>query len=109
MTKFIQVVTTVDKKDMAEKIALHVLEQKLAACVQISNCTSLFRWQGKVENASEYICNMKSSEELYPLLEKAIHKMHPYDVPEILATPVLNGSESYLLWLDAELQNITSV
>lgn len=109
MTRFIQVVTTVDKQDIAEKIAIHVLDQNLAACVQISTCKSLYRWKGKIENEAEYLCVMKSSEELYPMLEKAIREVHPYDVPEILATQILKGSQEYLSWLDKELQkNISS-
>ena len=109
MTTFIQVITTVDRKDTAEKIAEHVLEQKFAACVQISTCQSMFWWQGKVEKAEEYLCVMKSRDDLYPEIERAVKAIHPYDVPEILATKVLQGSENYLAWLDGELLNNKSV
>jgi len=105
MTDYIQVVTTVDDKNAANKIAEHVLEQKLAACVQISACQSIYRWQGRVEKADEYFCVIKSSKLLYPQLERAIRHLHPYDVPEILATQVFNGNKEYLEWLGRELQS----
>ncbi len=107
MTDYIQVITTVDDKTEAEKIAEHLLEQRLAACVQISTCRSIYRWQGKVEKADEYVCVIKSSKHLYPELEEAIKKIHPYEVPEILATQVYQGNKEYLGWLDQELRSST--
>ena len=109
MATYIQVVTTVDKKETAERIAEHVVEQRLAACVQISPCESLYRWQGKIEKSEEYLCIMKSRQDLYREIEKAVTRIHPYDVPEILATRVLDGSGPYLEWIDEELQNINPV
>ena len=108
MTNYIQVITTVDDKKEAEKIAEHVIEQKLAACVQISTCQSIYRWQGKVEKADEYVCVIKSSKKLYPELVKAIKQIHPYEVPEILATQVVHGNEEYLQWLDHELRSVST-
>ena len=91
MSKYIQVVTTADSKEVAEKIAAAVIEQRLAACVQISNCMSMFRWQGVVESQKEFICVMKSRMDPYPELERTIRNVHTYDVPEILATEVKTG------------------
>lgn len=103
MSVYIQVVTTTDNREVADKIASSVLEQRLAACVQISNCMSMYRWQGKVERAEEFTCLIKSREDLYPELKKAIRSVHNYEVPEILATEVKAVGGDYLAWLDQEL------
>jgi periplasmic divalent cation tolerance protein len=105
MTDYLQVITTVDDKNAADRIAEYVLEQQLAACVQISTCRSIYRWQGKVNKADEYLCIIKSRTQLYSELEKAIKHIHPYDVPEILATQVSSGNREYLEWLDQELRS----
>ena len=104
MSNYIQVVTTTDSKEIAEKIAAAVIEQRLAACVQISNCMSMYRWQGEVEHAEEFVCVMKSRMDLYPELEQTIRNVHTYDVPEILATEIKTGSSDYLAWLNQELR-----
>lgn len=104
MNSYIQVVTTTDTNEIAEKIATAVLEQKLAACVQISNCKSMYRWQGEVEHAEELVCIMKSRMDLYPELERVIRSLHTYKVPEILATEIKTGFRDYLAWLDQELR-----
>ena len=104
MTGYIQVVTTTDSRETAEIIAAAILAERLAACVQISQCQSWFHWQGKVEQAAEFHCTMKSRADLYPELEEAIRRLHPYKVPEILATLVSSGAASYLAWLDQELR-----
>jgi periplasmic divalent cation tolerance protein len=106
MTNYLQVVTTVDDRNIAEKIAEVVLAKKLAACVQISSCRSIYRWQGKIEKAEEHLCVMKSSRMHYPELEREIREIHPYDVPEILAVEVVAGNRQYLDWLEQELAPI---
>jgi periplasmic divalent cation tolerance protein len=76
----------------------------LAACVQvIGPISSTYRWQGAVETSQEWLCLAKSRRDLYGPLEEAIRRLHPYQVPEILAIPVLAGGESYLAWLDASV------
>lgn len=105
MTEYIQVLTTVEHKADAEKIAGSLVDKKLAACVQILGpLTSCYRWQGKVESAQEYLCLIKSRQDLFPDLEAAIKDLHPYEVPEILAMPVSAGGRNYLDWLAAELK-----
>jgi len=104
MKKYIQVVTTTDSQTSAETIAQAVLADRLAACVQISQCRSWYRWQGRVEQADEYRCTMKSRADLYGELEEAIRRLHPYEVPEILASEVAAGAASYLAWLEQELR-----
>lgn len=104
MTNYIQVITTTESKDDAQKIAEHILNKRLAGCVQILGpITSSYWWEGKIEQAEEWQCLIKSKANIYEQLEQAIREVHSYDVPEILATPIFSGSKSYLEWLDSEI------
>ena len=104
MTEAIQVVTTAATKTDAQAIAHAVIERRLAACAQvIGPITSTYWWQGQIETADEWLCVMKSRQDLYEPLEQAIRQVHPYEVPEILAVPVAEGSQDYLEWMDHEL------
>lgn len=105
MVEYIQVVTTVEKRSDAENIAKNLLDKRLAACVQIVGpLTSFFHWQGKLDSATEYLCQIKSREDLYNELEAVITDIHPYDVPEIIAMPIIKGGKDYFDWLAAELK-----
>ncbi|MDH3394098.1 MAG: divalent-cation tolerance protein CutA [Desulfobulbaceae bacterium] len=105
MTDCIQVMTTVEERAQAEEIAEALLDAQLAACVQVVGpITSYYRWQGKKEQSAEYLCLIKSRRHLYDELEALIRKSHPYEVPEILAVPVVAGSTSYLDWLAHEVR-----
>ena len=105
MGDYIQVVTTTERQEDAQRIARALIEERLAACVQIVGpITSTYRWQGKIETAQEWQCWAKSRRELYEPIERAIRRLHPYDEPEILAVGVLAGSTSYLAWLDGEVK-----
>jgi len=102
----IQVFTTAGEKDDAEKIARELISKKLAGCVQIVGpVISTYRWQGKIEKTEEWLCFIKTRQDLYGELEKTIKKIHPYDVPEIITVPISGGSKGYLKWLDGELKN----
>jgi periplasmic divalent cation tolerance protein len=104
MSEYIQVVTTVEHKDDAGNIARILVEKRLAACVQVLGpLTSYFNWQGKLDSAAEYLCLIKSRDDLFAELEKEIISLHPYDVPEILAMPVIKGGTDYLNWMASEL------
>ena len=104
MESYIQIVTTTDKKEDAEKIATTLVEKKLAACVQIVGpITSTYRWKGTIETATEWQCVIKSREVLYPEIEKAIQSIHSYEVPEIIVMSIITGSSDYLEWLRGEL------
>jgi periplasmic divalent cation tolerance protein len=104
MKPYIQVVTTTEKKEDAEKIAACLVEKRLAACVQITGpITSLYRWKGQIEKAQEWQCWIKSKETLYKEIEKTIKSVHPYEVPEIIAVPIVAGSRDYLAWLESEV------
>ena len=99
--EFIQVVTSIATQVDARRIANALVEQRLAGCVQIVGpIESLYRWEGKIETANEWQCWIKTRRSNYEAVEQVIHKLHPYQVPEILALPVINGSEKYLKWLN---------
>ena len=100
MPSAIQVVTATATQADAEKIASALVQQRPAACVQVSGpMRSCYRWQGAIETADEWQCTIKTTQAAYGHVEQAIRRLHPYEVPEILATPIVNGSQSYLDWL----------
>jgi periplasmic divalent cation tolerance protein len=104
MTSYVQVFTTTEKKEDAEKIARILLEARLAACIQVVGpISSLYWWKGKIEKAEEWLCIIKTREDLYGELEKTIRKNHPYEVPEIIAIPIISGNRGYLDWIGMEL------
>lgn len=103
MTEFIQVTTAISSKEGAQKIAQILVEQRLAACVHVVGpITSTYWWQGKIEIEEEWTCAAKTQKELYGAVEKAIREAHPYDEPEIVALPIVHGSQSYLDWIVVE-------
>lgn len=84
----------------AEGLARVLVEEKLAACVHIfPQGTSFYAWEGEVQKATEWTMMVKTSRSAYPLLEQRLHRIHPYDVPEIVATPVADGLPAYLEWV----------
>lgn len=108
MTDAIQVITTTASKAEADKIARALVERQLAACVQIVGpVSSTFRWQGKIDSAEEWLCTIKTRVSHYAAVESAIRELHSYDVPEILAVPVVAGSRDYLQWLEGELVDLS--
>ncbi len=105
MSDYIQVVTTTEHKRDAETIARAMVEQRLAACVQVLGpITSTYHWEGEIETSQEWQCWAKSRRELYERVEEAIRRLHPYEVPEILAVEIVAGSRSYLAWLDSAVK-----
>lgn len=98
-----QVVTTVDSAAAAEELARGIVESRLGACVQIvPGVRSVYRWEGAVEIGDEWQCLIKTTAARTPDLIAHIEAHHPYDVPEVLVTEVVGGSEAYLRWLDEE-------
>ncbi len=98
--KYIQVVTTISGKRGAEKIANALIKGRLAACVQIAGpIKSIYRWKGKIEIAKEWVCIIKTKKSLYKKVETAIKKIHPYEVPEIIAVPIAAANKDYLKWI----------
>lgn len=100
---YVQVMTTTDRRELAETIARQLVEKHLAACVQIVGpIRSIYRWQGAVEEAEEWQCLIKTRTELVDEVIAQIRALHSYQVPEILAFPVLAGNREYLDWLRSE-------
>ena len=97
------VLTNCPDEEVANTIALAVVEAQLAACVNIlPRVQSIYRWQGAVESATEIPLFIKSTAANYPALEKLIVRLHPYETPEIIALPITQGLPAYLNWVAAE-------
>jgi len=97
------VISNLPDRASAEKLARALIEQRLAACVNIlSPCRSVYRWKDKVEDAEEFPVLIKTTRERYPALEQAIRAGHPYELPEIIAVPLAGGLPAYLEWVEAE-------
>jgi periplasmic divalent cation tolerance protein len=108
MTDAIQVVTTTASREEAQNIAHAVVSRRLAACVQVVGpISSTYRWQGKIETSQEWLCLIKTLHTHYRALEEAIGELHSYEVPEILALGVVEGSRGYLDWLSGELADLS--
>ena len=104
MTDKIVVLNTCDSQEQAAKLARHLVETRLAACVTIvPGARSVYRWKDAIEETQEWLLVIKSRRDLFPALREEIAKLHSYEVPELLALPVVEGSEGYLAWLDREL------
>ncbi len=86
----------------AEQIALHLLNAKLAACINIlPTVTSLYVWQGHIETAHEQLLLIKTTAAQYAAIENQIKQLHPYQIPEIIAVSLENGLPDYLHWINA--------
>ncbi len=97
-------VTTADKKQ-AEKITTTLVEEKLVSCAHIYGpISSVFNWQGKIETAEEFRIIMKSRADLFDELSKRVKAFHSYEVPEIIAVPIVAGSKDYLDWMQSVLK-----
>ena len=103
MADFIQVCTSVDREAVANRIEKKLLAERLASCVQVFGPINSSYWRnGKIERAREWTCLIKARASDYRKIEVAIRRVHPYDVPEILAFPVLYGNSNYLKWIRKE-------
>lgn len=103
MNSFVQVITTTPDRAMAVAIAAELVARRLAACVQVGGpVTSTYRWRGNIETAEEWVCRAKCRAEHFDAVERAIAELHSYDVPEIIAVPIIAGSGRYLDWLAEE-------
>jgi periplasmic divalent cation tolerance protein len=101
MTEALVVLTTVETAEEGERLARLLVESKLAACVQIlPPMISIYRWEGRVERANEFLLLIKTTRAAYPHLEAAIRTNHSYQTPEILALEVEAGAKGYLDWLE---------
>jgi periplasmic divalent cation tolerance protein len=102
--KLVVFVTCANARE-AQRIARTLVEERLAACVNIHQTAvqSVYRWKGKVEKAREILLVIKSSGRLFSCLERRVRELHSYDTPEIIALPITTGSRPYLAWIDNSL------
>jgi periplasmic divalent cation tolerance protein len=106
MSEFVQITTTTGTRHDAEQIASELMSRRLAGCVQISGpIVSTFRWQDKVETAEEWMCTVKTSRAQLAAIQQLFTEIHPYEVPEVIATPIVDGGKAYLRWLGEQLES----
>ena len=99
------VLSTAGSEDEARKIAHHLVEQRLAACVNIiPRIESVYRWEGKVESNREYLLLIKTSSKMFPEVRDAILELHSYELPECVEIAVEDGSSEYLQWVEESLK-----
>ncbi len=104
MTDKIVVLVTCSSTREARKIARALVERRLAACVNIlERMESVYRWKGKVEEAFERLLVIKTAREKFSALQTAVRELHSYEVPEIVALPLVDGLEEYLGWIEASV------
>ena len=95
------VLCTTPDREAAELIANTLVAEKLAACVNIlPGVTSVYRWQGAIEQSEELLLVIKTSQTVWPMLEAQIQALHPYELPEIVAVPIKTGEAEYIQWLE---------
>ena len=104
MTDKVIAYTTCDDPDEAEKLARHLIDERLAACVTVVPAVrSYYRWKGEVASDDEILLMIKTSRDLIDALRQQLDKLHSYDLPELIVTPIVDGSPNYLNWLENEL------
>ncbi len=109
MTDIVQLTTTVDSKSRAIQLAETIVTERLAACAQVQGpIESVYRWQGKIDSATEWYCHFKTTKLLVERLRTRVVKLHPYETPEVIVVPVIDGHPPYLDWVASETQHPTS-
>ena len=104
-TEYITVLITAPNEEEAAKISRTIVEESLAACVNIiRSVRSIYRWQGSVEDESEVLMIAKTKRTLFDRLQGRVKELHSYEVPEIIGLPVIEGSKDYLDWLGQETE-----
>ena len=103
MDEILLVLTNLPNRESAQRMANALIENRAAACINVlAECTSVYRWQGKIETASEVPLLIKTTRAAYPHLEAVIRAHHPYELPEIIAVSVNVGLPGYLQWIVQE-------
>jgi periplasmic divalent cation tolerance protein len=104
--RYLQVTTTTDSEEEARKLARAAVESRLAACGQVlSPITSVYWWQGEIEDAQEWMVFLKTTEERVQQLVERLRAEHSYDTPEIVAVPIVSGNPAYLEWISEETRS----
>lgn len=110
MTDKILVSATCGSAEEARKLARMLVEERLAACVQVvPRIRSIYRWRGAVEESDEWLLLAKSRRDLFEELRRRLRASHSYELPEIVALPVVDGDPDYLAWIDAGLRGADSL
>lgn len=108
-TEFCLIITTTDERSEAESLAQDLVENMLAACVQISEIKSYYRWEDGVSDAAEFLLFIKTSRGRYEDIEEFLQVNHSYDVPEVVELPIRRGAAGYLNWIRASTAGGESV
>jgi periplasmic divalent cation tolerance protein len=104
VTDKIVVFTTCNSQEQAAQLARHLIEHRLAACATIlPGARSFYRWKDEIKNAAECVVMIKSRRDIFIQLREAISQLHTDEIPEVIALPVVDGSDAYLNWIDREL------
>ena len=101
----INIETTLPNKDTATKLANLLLKEKLCACIHLSPIESFYIWDSEIKNDDEFLLRIKTSKEMFQKLSATITKHHPYEVPEIIATDIIDIEEKYKNWLKTSLKS----
>jgi periplasmic divalent cation tolerance protein len=105
MTDKIVVLSSCGDEEEARRVARHLVESRLAACVQvIPGAHSFYWWQGRIEDSREWVLVAKSSRDRFPALRQELLRVHSYQTPEVVALAVVDGSPTYMDWLEREVQ-----
>ena len=105
MTDKIVVLSTCASAEEAERLARRVIDDRLAACVNIlAPVRSFYRWKGEIQDSAEWLLIIKSTRDKFDGLRAALESAHTYEVPEVIAIPIVEGSPNYLSWIERELQ-----
>ena len=104
MADYVLVLTTVGSADVAEQLAAGIVAARLAACVQVVGpVRSVYRWQGAIQAEQEWQCLAKTTAQRLDALVEYLRENHPYELPEVIATPIVGGSAGYLEWVAGEV------
>ena len=108
MSKFVQILFTINNEEKANEITKKLLEQRVVSCVQIIGpTTSSYWWENWIQQTVEWVCLAKSKEEDFEQIESIIKSLHPFSVPDIVAIPISTGNIDYLKWIQEETTHKT--
>jgi periplasmic divalent cation tolerance protein len=104
-SEFIEIITTTPNEEVGLKIADALVEHRLAACVQVGgSVVSVYRWKEKVEHDQEHQCMIKTRRDMFDQVVDVIREVHPYETPQIIATPIVGISDDYTKWMRENLK-----
>ncbi|MEM0980271.1 MAG: divalent-cation tolerance protein CutA [Cyanobacteria bacterium P01_H01_bin.58] len=102
MTNHVVILVTIDTQEAAQEVAQILVQERLAACVNIFPVHSIYIWEGEVQQAGEWQMIIKTDRSKFAEIELKLGEVHPYDVPEMIALPIQQGTSAYLAWLTAQ-------